>query len=186
MMHEPKYSAEDVSRLLDGDLSAEDAARLVGSAAQNPSLQSELEEIRVTRALVRQHAAQLAGGGETTRLRVGARFRAAVEAESWKERGGRPSSPFWNLSAWRPVLVTTLAAASVVGLYFLTPLSPGGPFAAPGAATPGDAEMSLLFDLHDAQGAPRSSVDMALQHHYTARAQAALLERADAAVEHSL
>jgi anti-sigma factor RsiW len=190
MPHTQNQSRESLSRYLDGDLSAEEATLLAAQIARDTELQGELSALKAVRSAVRQQCAiPKEKAGETTRLRTFARFRATVEADFWQATP--PPTPRVFLRGWRPILVPALAAIVVAGVYFLpSPVSNFGkgnnPNVQSSVELPGDRELSLLYDLHDAQGAPLSTDDTALQRHHTARAQADLLEYADNTVAESL
>ncbi len=173
-----------MSRLLDNDLNAREAARAAHHLSDCADCRRHQDEAQSVRAALRALSAPeqgIANGSLRMRERAFARLEAQVFSGEKARTPHRQSWLHWPAPAWQPALATVAAAAVIIGGALLAP-SPQTLQVSP----PASQEMMRLYHLHDVQAADVAVGDPVSRHDARAEAQAALLDEADNNVQGNL
>lgn len=169
--------ARDVlSRFLDNDLPGRDATRLVAHLTQCVGCRHEYDRLQGVKTAL--HLAPVPAAPESVRTRVLAHVEQAQTAPV--ERATIPH--FW----WHP-LAATFAAATAAAAFWLFPgptnTASGLPPVGVSVAAGQDAELTALFDLHDARVSHYQAADPILHRSEAADSHAAQLAAASTEAE---
>jgi anti-sigma factor RsiW len=182
---------DSLTRFLDNELPGREATEVTAHLEACADCRREYDQFKQMKETLRALPLPSAQNAETARLRAFARLESAVHAETSLP----PARSAWRwpaaLRGWQPA-VATVAAAALVGVFFMLPNAseveetPALNGTAVTAPLPGASELSELYALHDVHGGPLTEDDMLLRRSETADAHAALLDHADATVAGSL
>jgi anti-sigma factor RsiW len=187
-----EHVRENLSRFLDNDLSGRQATAIAAHLDDCLGCRHEYDALRAVRQTIQTTStASTPPDAAGARERVFARFEQAVH-----ETPPVPA-PAQRIAAWTSVLPTwrrpsaggtLLAALGIAGIAFLLlrPTPETAPTKSATPSLPGDREISLLFDLHDAHVGGLTSDDPVLRRSQAAEAHASLIQRADETIAESL
>ncbi|MEO7717002.1 MAG: zf-HC2 domain-containing protein [Capsulimonas sp.] len=172
---------ENLSRLLDNDLSGAEATETAVHLDECMACRHEYDRLRAVRAAMQSLATPEDGGA---RNRVFGRLESQAHPSSTPHTSVRAPRRPWPSFHLRPAYAAGLGAAASACIAFLV-FNPGVP---PATATPlpSTVEMSQFYALHDAHLAGLSSAEPVGHRDLAAEGRATLIASADESVGGSL